>query len=282
MTILSTSNIFIVFQYAKNGIKKERKKLSAPIENLRKDIRMRDESDPKMSNAWLIIYLIPIFAIIIGLVSLLFSVMLLSTLGPEAALPAIVGIFLVPLLALISFVVSIILTYKLVKRRNTHFKRQVFLFEDLISAVKSLATKKKVDVEVGLSSCERTVRETKAEETEKSAALWAILSAAIPLALWYVYYFLMKDFYKHERREDGFWEDISKVLDKCDIKFSAPRRTEILPNRSFVLYLILNIITAGLFGIYWLYVLLKDPNEHFKYHIQIEDELLSTLESLAT
>ena len=243
---------------------------------------MRDEADPKMSNAWLIIYLIPIFAIIIGLVSLLFSVMLLPTLGPEAALPALVGIFLVPLLALISFVVSIILTYKLVKRRNTHFKRQSFLFEDLISAVKSLATKKKVDVEVGLSSCERTVRETKAEETEKSAALWAILSAVVFLATWYVYYFLMKDFYKHERREDGFWEDIGKVLDKCDIKFSAPRRTEILPNRSFVLYLILNIITAGLFGIYWLYVLLKDPNEHFKYHIQIEDELLSTLESLAT
>ena len=241
---------------------------------------MRDEADPKMSNAWLIIYLIPIFAIIIGLVSLLFSVMLLPTLGPEAALPALVGIFLVPLLALISFVVSIILTYKLVKRRNTHFKRQGFLFEDLISAVKSLATKKKVDVEVGLSSCERTVRETKAEETEKSAALWAILSAVVFLATWYVYYFLMKDFYKHERREDGFWEDISKVLDKCDIKFSAPRRTEILPNRSFVLYLILNIITAGLFGIYWLYVLLKDPNEHFKYHIQIEDELLSTLESV--
>lgn len=256
--------------------------MSAPIEDLRKDIRMRDEADPKMSNAWLIIYLIPIFAIIIGLVSLLFSVMLLPTLGPEAALPALVGIFLVPLLALISFVVSIILTYKLVKRRNTHFKRQSFLFEDLINAVKSLATKKKVDVEVGLSSCERTVRETKAEETEKSAALWAILSAVVFLATWYVYYFLMKDFYKHERREDGFWEDIGKVLDKCDIKFSAPRRTEILPNRSFVLYLILNIITAGLFGIYWLYVLLKDPNEHFKYHIQIEDELLSTLESLAT
>jgi len=242
---------------------------------------MRDEADPKMSNAWLIIYLIPIFAIIIGIVSVLFSIILSPMLGPEAALPVIVGIFLVPLLGLIGFVVSIILTYKLVKRRNTHFKRQVFLFEDLISAVKSLATKKKVDVEVGLSSCERTVRETKAEETEKSAALWAILSAVVFLASWYVYYFLMKDFYKHERREDGFWEDIGKVLDKCDIKFSAPRRTEILPNRSFVLYLILNIITVGLFGIYWLYVLLKDPNEHFKYHIQIEDELLSTLESVA-
>jgi hypothetical protein len=91
----------------------------------------------------------------------------------------------------------------------------------------------------------------------------------------------MKDFYKHERREDGFWEDLSRTLDKCGITFSMPRRTETTPNRSFVLYLILAIITLGLFGIYWLYVLLKDPNEHFKYHMQVEDQLLSTLESVA-
>jgi len=201
-----------------------------------------------------------------------------------ATLPMLVVLTtLLWLLAIIGLIVSIILTYKLVKRRNTHFKRQMFLSEDVITAVKTIAAKKGVDVEVGLSSCERTLRETKAEETEKSAVLWAILSA-VPyvgsLAIWYVYYFLMKDFYKHERREDGFVEDISRVLDKCGIKFSVPRRTEVLPDRSFVLYLILNIITVGLFGIYWLYVLLKDPNEHFKYHIQIEDELLSTLESV--
>jgi hypothetical protein len=91
----------------------------------------------------------------------------------------------------------------------------------------------------------------------------------------------MKDFYKHERREDGFWEDLSRTLDKIGVTFSVPRRIETTPNRSFILYLILTIITVGLFGIYWLYVLLKDPNEHFKYHVQIEDQLLSTLESVA-
>ena len=173
-----------------------------------------------------------------------------------------------------------ILRYKLVKRRNTHFKRQQFLFEDVTSAVRTIAEKKGVDVEAGLSSCNRTVREARAEETEKGAVLWAILSAIIFFAEWYVSYFLMKDFYKHERREDGFWDDLSKVIDKCGVTFSLPRRTEIIPNRSFVLYLILTIITLGLFGIYWLYVLLKDPNEHFKYHIQAEDELLSALESV--
>ncbi len=251
---------------------------------------MRFESDPMMSNAWILVYLIPIFAAITAIFTIFYTIFVMTTswIVPGEPYTATLSMLVVLttllwLLAIIGLIVSIILTYKLVKRRNTHFKRQMFLSEDVITAVKTIAAKKGVGVEVGLSSCERTVRETTAEETEKSAVLWAILSA-VPyvgsLAIWYVYYFLMKDFYKHERREDGFVEDINRVLDKCAIKFSVPRRTEILPDRSFVLYLILNIITAGLFGIYWLYVLLKDPNEHFKYHIQIEDELLSTLESV--
>jgi uncharacterized membrane protein len=258
------------------------KRMSVPIENLRKDIRMRDESDPKMSNAWLIVYLIPIFTVIIWIVSVFFSMMLFPMAGAEGFMPMfVVSVFLAPLLAIIGFIVSIILTYKLVKRRNTHFKRQLFLFEDAVTAVKTVAAKKGVDVEASLSSCERTLREARAEETEKGAVFWAILSAFIFLAQWYVYYFLMKDFYKHERREDGFWEDLSRTLDKIGVTFSVPRRIETTPNRSFILYLILTIITVGLFGIYWLYVLLKDPNEHFKYHVQIEDQLLSTLESVA-
>jgi hypothetical protein len=265
--------------------------LSVPVENLRKDIRMRDESDPIMSTAWILIYLIPIFAVIIAVITvfyLVFAAMAEPWIVPEeplVALPLFVGlIVLLVLLAIIGFIVSIILTYKLIKRRNTHFKRQMFLSEDVVTAVKTIAAKKGVDVEPILSSVERTVRETKAEETEKGAVLWAILTA-VPyigsLAQWYVYYFLMKDFYKHERREDDFWEDLTRTLDKCGVTFSVPRRTEATPNRSFVLYLILTIITVGLFGIYWLYVLLKDPNEHFKYHVQAEDQLLSTLESVA-
>jgi hypothetical protein len=265
--------------------------LSVPVENLRKDIRMRDESDPIMSTAWILVYLIPIFAVIIAVIAvfyLVFAAMAEPWIVPEepsVALPLfVVLIILLVLLAIIGFVVSIILTYKLVKRRNTHFKRQMFLSEDVVTAVKTMAAKKGVEVEAILSSVERTVREAKAEETEKGAVLWAILTA-VPyigsLAQWYVYYFLMKDFYKHERREDGFWEDLSRTLDKIGITFSLPRRIETTPDRSFVLYLILTIITVGLFGIYWLYVLLKDPNEHFKYHVQVEDQLMSTLESVA-
>jgi len=270
--------------------------LSVEIENIRKDIRMRAETDSIMSTAWILIYLIPIFAVILGVLSFLLMITTLVTtftqlsppVGPETtqqmATPIMASIIAFYILMLISFLVFIVLIYKLVKRRNTHFKRQIFLFEDILAAAQSIASKKGIDAEVTLASCTRTLREIKADEIEKGAVLWAFLSA-IPwigaLARWYVYYFLMKDFYKHERREDGFWEDISKILDKCGIAFSIPRRMETIPNRSFVLYLILTIITFDLFGIYWLYVLLNDPNQHFKYHMQIEDQLLSTLESVA-
>ena len=267
--------------------------MSVSLENIRKDIRMREESDRQMSNAWLLVYILPI---IIGIVATGYTIISLlnyfSSFDPfvptynypydEFAAGLVIFPWIgIMLSGLISFVVSIVLTYMLVNRRSTHFKRQKFLSEDLVVTIVSLAKKKEIEVEAILSPVERTVREANAEETEKSAILWAILSAIVPFVQWYVNYFLMKDFYRHERREDGFWEDLGRTLNKLGIKFSVPRRTEAMPNRSFVLYLILTIITMGLFGVYWIYVLLKDPNEHFNYHIEAESQLLSALESVA-
>jgi hypothetical protein len=136
-------------------------------------------------------------------------------------------------------------------------------------------------VEANLLSLERNVRESNAEENEKSAILWAILSAFVPFVQLYVYYFLMKDFYRHEQREDGFWEVAGRALNKLGVSFSVPQKTEAMPYRSFILYLILAIVTVGLFGVYWFFVMLKDPNEHLKYHIKTESQLLSALEPVA-
>jgi len=264
--------------------------IDVEIENVRKDIQMRIESDTMMTTSWVLIYLIPAIAAVLGVVFFFLSLAVFAPMqypyegpGPSPPImwPFIAYMSFLWILFIISFVVAIVLIYKLVKRRNTHFRRQTFLFEDLLSALRAIATKKEVNVDVELKSLERTIREMRTEEAEKGAFLWAILSAFIFIADWYVRYFLMKDFYKHERREDGFWSDISRILDKCGVSFSLPRREEALPERNFVLYLILTIITLGLFGIYWIYVLIRDPNQHFKYHLQVEDQLLRALESAA-
>ncbi|MDI6806169.1 MAG: hypothetical protein QMD20_05865 [Candidatus Bathyarchaeia archaeon] len=246
--------------------------MSSALENLKRDIRMRLESDTMMPSTWLLIYLIPVISIVLMVLAVIAS--------PFIGAGVAVGLWVIlVLVSLLSFVVSIILTYKLVKRRNTHFQRQIFLSEDVLSRLKEITSTKGTSAEAEMATLERTLREVKVEETEKSAVLWAILSAIIFIASWYVYYFLMKDFYKHERREDTFFEDVGRVLGKSGITFTPPRRMKPIPDRSFVLYLIVTIITAGIFEIYWLYVLLIDPNEHFKYHIELEDELFKVLES---
>ena len=251
--------------------------MSTLIENLRKDMRKREEADNVMSGAWAIVPLLPAIGILLFIPMAMISMMGMG-MGAIAPMASLTFIFVAFVIA--GAILSIVLLYKLIKRRNTHFSRAHFLFEDLINLIKDLSTKKGVNVEVPLSSCERTLREVKDEEERKGAALWAILSAVTGIAGLYVYYFLMRDFHKHERSEDALQEDTSRCLTFLDIKLPPMRREEPMPKRSFILYLILTIITFGIFGIYWIYVLIKDPNQHFEHHRLMEDQLLGTLTTI--
>lgn len=53
-------------------------------------------------------------------------------------------------------------------------------------------------------------------------------------------------------------------------------RTPRLPDRSMILYVILTIFT-GIFALYWLYVLVKDPNDHFANQWRFEDSLVAAI-----
>ena len=265
--------------------------MAVSLENIRKDIRMRNKSDRQMSSAWLLVYFLPIIVgIVVTVYTAVYMLDFISLIDPllstynypydEFAAGFRSHFLILGLTWLLNFTMSIRFTYLFVNRRSTHFKRQKFLSEDIIAAINSLAKTKNVEVEASLYPIERTVREANAEEIEKSAILWAVLSTFVPFVQLYVYYFLFNDFYRHERREDSFWEDLGRTMNILGINFSVSRRTQAMPDRSFVLYLILTIITAGLFGVYWFYALLKDPTEHFKHHIETENQLLIALESV--
>ena len=66
------------------------------------------------------------------------------------------------------------------------------------------------------------------------------------------------------------------ALSKLGFPAGRPFTIQRLPERSFALYLVLTIFT-GIFVYYWLYALVKDPNEHFKYQWEFEDNLTSSL-----
>jgi hypothetical protein len=250
---------------------------------------MRMESDYEMSPAWVLVPLIPIvglivfFALFFGTFFSLATTPIVPGQPPPAAFAfaALFGLLVILYVAgLIAQILYAYMLYKLVNRRNKHFQRQGFLYDDLTNLAKELAAKKGADVSLALNNMERANREARYEETEKSAALWAIVTFFIGITALYVYYFLMKDFYKHERREDMFLDDLNRALMVAGVTINLPRRTLPVPDRSFVLYIILSIITLGIFAIYWLYVLLTDPNSHFRQQALTEDTILAQVTPL--
>jgi uncharacterized membrane protein len=237
-----------------------------------------------MSGAWAIVPLLPI---IVGIVAtVLFFAFLFSSLAsvPGGRITnstvAGLGVALVGALVIdyLSYFVVLILVavmiFKLVSRRNAHFNRQILLQEDLLAMARELAAKKGVDVSILLNNLERNVREARLEEVEKNATLYAVLGGLVWI---YAAYFLMKDFFRHERREDLFINDMLRTFNALGVPINFPYRNPPIPDRSFALYFVLTLISASIFGVYWVYVLVTDPNNHFRQQMLMEGTIMAQL-----
>jgi hypothetical protein len=261
--------------------------MSIPLENLRRDLRTRLESDKQMSGAWAIVPLLPIIAgVVVALIIFAAIFSALSSVGPSgtpttgsSAIGAAVfgSIFLSYSLYFVVLILVAVMIFKLVSRRNTHFNRQILLQEDVISMARELAVKKGVDVSILLNNMDRSVREARLEEIEKNATLWAFLVFLSGLGLFYAGYFLMKDFFRHERREDLFINDMLRTFNALGVPVNFPYRNPPIPDRSFALYFVLTLITGSIFSVYWVYVLVTDPNNHFRQQMMMEDTIMAQL-----
>lgn len=262
----------------------------ASFHNVKKYVQMQEKTDHQMSNFWLILYFLPVFIAIVTFGYVMVSVMThfssvdfvneYDFIYDEALSNLELSWLFVALSWFTLIFVGLIVPYFLVNRRKTHFNRQKFLCENLIVGIDSVAQTKGVDIQHSLLELRKNREEANSDKTDKNPILWAFLSAFFPFLTVYVCYFLMSDFYKHEQLENSFWEQSSNTLNQLGINFSVPQRTKPTPNRSFVLYLILTIVSMCLFGVYWLYVLLKDPNQHFEYHKGIEKQLVTAIDSV--
>src|SRR2546426_2520672 len=167
--------------------------MSVVLENIRRDARMRVETDSEMSTAWIAV---PILSMVSGLAFLTIYFLIVvpavfssftftnttttPTTPPNPAVFAalgtlflFVGVFVI--LLVILTLVAVYMFYRLVKRRNTHFYRQLFLYDGVINLGREVGAKKGVDVSLQLNNLQRTLTEARFEETEKSAVLWAVL-----------------------------------------------------------------------------------------------------------
>ncbi|MEM0031320.1 MAG: DUF4234 domain-containing protein [Desulfurococcaceae archaeon] len=176
-------------------------------------------------------------------------------------------------ICIIAILLNFYVVYKWIKRRNEHFTRTLMFFENLVEIADLLKFRRSYVMKSRLN-------ELREINSHVKSALANTILIIIPLYIFYVYHFLNKDFVKHSEKEKLL---IAEFFDEVKEKIpSFTRRIEefnIVPDRSTLLYLILTIVT-GIFLIYWVYTLTKDPNKHFESHSVLERELVTALKQL--
>ncbi len=105
------------------------------------------------------------------------------------------------------------------------------------------------------------------------AALFGLIGY---IAMMYMFYFLTKELDEHETNWIGFTHSSTLVLHRLGVPVPT-YQPRVSPDRSFALYFVLSLFIP-FFLYYWWYVLMKDPNEHYRDQWSFEEGLLRGLE----
>lgn len=168
--------------------------------------------------------------------------------------------------------------YKLVQRRDEHFRRMAGVVDASIAQLRAKAQGREDAIAGELSQLEQIRLQMATMSAERGAAIWLVICIFTSLVGYAIlYYLLMKDYVEHDAVEAQFFTVMSSALAKLGLAGQASQAVPNVPQREFVTYLILTIVTCGIYGFYWMYVMIKDFNEHFMAQVSWEDFILAAL-----
>jgi len=168
--------------------------------------------------------------------------------------------------------------FKLVQRRDEHFKRMAGVAESAIAQLRAKAQGREDAVAAELSQLEQVRLQMNTMSAERGAAIW-LLIAIFTFGIGYMilYYLLMQDYVQHDAVEAQFFTLMSSALNKLGLSEQAGQAARTVPDREYVTFLVLTLVTCGIYGVYWMYVMIKDFNDHFMAQVPWEDFLLQAL-----
>ena len=255
------------------------------VEGIRRDIESRVSTDRPTSTAWLVLPAIQIvlqYSVIIFVFYSAFRA--LTQILKDLPLTQVQLLpFGQPYYTLVSYLVLaglMAFLYHLIQRRNEHFTREhawrtssgSWRYGRRASRTGSMSSER--------GSCPRRGlwKRLGARRPGRDPMVWSVSTFFVGVLILFVYYFLMKDFFRHEEREDRFLRQLSFVASAIGVSLSLPSRVTPLPNRSFAVYAVLTVVTFYAYWMYWNYRLILDQNRHLVSEWDLEDGLLTSIE----
>lgn len=251
-------------------------------------------TDKDISAIWVVIPLLVSFAgAIIGsalMVSEMLRMMsdlMLGIVPPDLLTSILLGLTIIVISVIVALVIFGMLTYMLIQRQNEHFQREAQLRMGILSYLRGSAgsPEREATIAAEIATINSLHVQAMQEERPHSSIGWAlfiVLATWLPIVniilLLYLFYFLMRNMDTHDTRWNMFLQQTGFALAKLGHNTDAQAWYSVrLPQRSFVLYVVLSIITLGLFVYYWWYILIRNPNEHFKMQAFYEDRIAETI-----
>lgn len=252
------------------------------LQRLEEITKMRTTTDRRMGNIWMLVPILPLILTVLLVTSFIQAIapMIpnLSSLQESTSAGSFAGQLLEFYASAIvsmyaAFLLLSLAVYYLIDRRNRHFKRQQLLFTTLTKYLQAKASSTTPQA----SKLARICEDAAFDEDFRPAGLWATLTLFVtPVVSLVVAFNLTQDLCNHDLRQADFQESLAGTLTEAGI---APLPSVSLKplKRDMILLLVLTVITAGLFWIYWFSILLKDYNEHFARQALFEDSILAAL-----
>lgn len=171
--------------------------------------------------------------------------------------------------------------YKLMLRRDAHLARVANMAATSVALLteKAAAEGKSELIGQELAGLDMVQREMFNQSRERGAVLWLVLAVFTGIAMWIGFYFIMDDMSKHDQLEAQYFTLMSSALAKLGLSAQSSQAAPNIPERSFAGYLLLSIVTCGIYYFYWMYVLIDDGNRHVEMQVQWEDFIYSALAS---
>ena len=169
--------------------------------------------------------------------------------------------------------------YKLMERRDQHLARMANMVNTSVALLQEKAAQAGKTELIGqeLTQIGMIQREMYDQSRERGAVLWLVLAIVTGIATIIGYYFIMDDMARHDQLEAQYFTLMSSALTKLGLASQASQAMPNMPERNFVVYLLLSFVTCGIFTFYWLYSLVKDGNDHVQAQVQWEDFIYSAL-----
>jgi len=175
--------------------------------------------------------------------------------------------------------------YQLVRRSREHNMRRIALLDGAAAFAWEQATRQGTADELRpaferISTNMATLRSQTTDFRDPSA--WVVLGiVSSGIASVVAYCLLDGDLVTHDHAEGAVEAELSAIYARLGAATVAPDPTRLKGRHNYAGRVIATVATLGIYGLFWLYDVMHQGNEHFRHNWVWEDSLAESVQALA-